>query len=791
MDYGQLLSIDRGPLLYHIRSDLEAIACSVKSLNGAMFGDKEPDDPTLAWRFPSKFCSRSAGAAYVLFCMFYHGYKAEQSLVEAARWLRISAENGFTLAIAMCAKWNHRFGIGLSPQLEHDWLVLSAQNGSKPAMSTLRTKDPLGYMEARSHYKTRFWALCHGLSNDFISQLHSFNPHTFLTDKDPSSAFTEMHDNLVHCAALVGSETLAKYCLDAGSVDIDAVNLRGETAFFLSCKSGHPKIVNLLLSRGANPRVCNQFGENALHWLESFEDEDVAMYTADFIRRGLDIHEQSRLDETFTDGTAREYLHRYVPGTPLHRAVAAGNALLAAVLIHHGADPSYGTKGYTPLCHALRNHDQHLISQLFDYPMSKGVNDTLPTSSGDVVWTFFSRVIRPQSRCMLLQYIHEDYHDVDTGRSIIEDLVNRGARLTAGTCDALYISIARRDRTAAEFLLSHGYGKLSLQTPLSSTGATPMSASPLALATLQLDVQMAEVLLRHGADPESAMIWLAGTSTPEAIPALHLLLKNAWGPEALSFAKLLVSAGANVNSVLPHDPRDIPLARALSQSFFDIASFLISQGARMDPPSPGHHHPRVTGLALLAVNNILDRSLHSIYEFLISHPAADIPLWVRVNAETVFHSLFKTKEIYRRNIDADNIAAIFRVLKTRFPERETLLMRDIRGWTALHHAVFNANLVGVKLLLEAGCDPKAEIRRERERVWEFAKGLVTDEVTVQEAYEMAWEELESNEGMSAVGMAREGVFEEVPLPVRDDPEEMEESLGRRKEIHHLLVGWEV
>lgn len=318
-----------------------------------------------------------------------------------------------------------------------------------------------------------------------------------------------------------------------------------------------------------------------------------------------------------------------------------------------------------------------------------------------------------------------------------------------------------------------------------------MSASPLALATLQLDVQMAEVLLRHGADPESAMIWLAGTSTPEAIPALHLLLKNAWGPEALSFAKLLVSAGANVNSVLPHDPRDIPLARALSQSFFDIASFLISQGARMDPPSPGHHHPRVTGLALLAVNNILDRSLHSIYEFLISHPAADIPLWVRVNAETVFHSLFKTKEIYRRNIDADNIAAIFRVLKTRFPERETLLIRDIKGWTALHHAVFNANLVGVKLLLEAGCDPKAEIRRERERVWEFAKGLVTDEVTVQEAYEMAWEELESNEGMSAVGMAREGVFEEVPLPVRDDPEEMEESLGRRKEIHHLLVGWEV
>ncbi|KAK4158968.1 ankyrin repeat-containing domain protein [Cladorrhinum sp. PSN259] len=542
-------------------------------------------------------------------------------------------------------------------------------------MSTLRTKDPGAFMEARSYYKTRFWAFCHGLTNDFISQLQVSDWQRFSADKDPRSGFTRLRDNLLHCAALVGSETVARYCLDAGNVDINAVNLRGETALFLSCKSGHSHIVKLLLARGANPCVCNCVSENVLHWLESFEDEDVAIYAAEFVRSGVNILQQSQLDEMFMENIAREYFHRYVPGTH----------------------------------------------------------------------------------------------------------------------DALHIAILRWDHITADFLLSHGYGKLSLQTPISSTRvAKPMSMFPLALATLHQDVQMANILLSHGADPESPMIWLAGTSSPQAIPALHLLLKTAWGAEAFSLAKLLVCFGANVNSVLPHDPRETPLSRALSERYFDIASFLISQGTYLNPPTPGHH-PQITGLALFAVNNILDRSLYSIYEFLIPHPDTDIPFWVRVNVETVFHSLFKTKEVYRRNLDADNIGAIFRMLRRRFPERESLMIRDIRGWTALHHAVFNANLAGVRILLEAGFDVKMAIRREKEKVWELVKGWVVgrdDGVQVEEVYGEIWEEWGFYEGMSAMEMARKEIFEEVPLPVRDDPEEMGEFLERRREIGRLFIGWE-
>lgn len=780
-----------GPLLVHIRSDLEAIASKREPTSGSTAPDQAVDDATLAWRFPVKFCSRAAGAAYSLFCMHYCGYEVEQSFAEAARWLRLSAENGYTLAMALCAKLNRKLRIGLPQSLERSWLVLSAQNGSKPAMSALRDQDPAAYAEARRHYKGRFWASCHGLSHQFISELQQLPGVSVpCQGKDPRSSFTKHADNLLHCAAMVGAEPVVRYCLDVGRVDVDAVNSRGETAFFLSCKSGHAEIAGLLLSRGADPCVCNQFGEHALHWLESFEEEDVAAHAADFVRRGLNIHQQSQLDESFMDGTAREYFHRHVQGTPLHRAVEAGNPLLVGILVHLGADPSYGACGYTPLCHALRNHDQEMIGQLFDYPMSKGINDVLPSSKSNNVWSFTSRAIRTRGRSVLLHYIHDGYHDVHTAHSILDNLLRRGASVTAGTYDTFYLALTRRDHAAVEFLLSRGYGNPSLQMTTSSPASSvPRSVSALAMAAGDLDVKMAEILLGHGADPESPIIWLAGTDSPQAIPALHVLLRSAWGPQAIPFARALIHAGANVNSVLRHDTRENPLSRALAQSCFDMASFLASHGARIDPPVPGVY-PQPTGLGLLAVCNMLDWSMYRAYEFLVAHPQADLPLWVRLDAETVFHSLFKTTEMLRRHIDPDNIGAIFRVLRRRFPRLETLLIRDLRGWTALHHAVFTANLAGVRLLLEAGCDPRMQIMREPGRIWQYARGCMVgrdSEFTVEDAYECSWEELELHEGQSAVDMARNGIFDEIPVPVRDDPGEMDEFLHRRKQITSLLT----
>ncbi|KAK0616378.1 hypothetical protein B0T14DRAFT_497638 [Immersiella caudata] len=789
LDVDKFCSRGMGPLLGQTRSDLEKIASTREPISNSTLPD-QGSDARLAWRFPAKFCSRAAGAAYSLFRMHYYGYGVEESPTEAARWLRLSAENGYTLAMALCAKLNHRLRIGLPEPLVRAWLVLNAQNGSKPAMSALRARDALAYAEARSHYKARFWASCHGLSDQLISELQSPEASVSCQGKAPQASYTKYADNLLHCAAMIGAEAVVRYCLGAGCVDIDAANSRGETAFFLSCKSGHGRVASLLLTSGADPCVCNQFGENALHWLESFEDEDVAGYAADFVRRGLNIHQQSELDESFMDDTAREYWHRHVRGTPLHRAVEAGNSLLVGILVHLGADPTCGACGYTPLCHAVRNHDQDMIQQLFDYPMSKGINHILSSRNSSDAWTFISRAIRPRGRDLLLHYIHDEYHDVHTAHTVLNGLVQRGASLVAGTYDAFYLAITRRDHAAVDFILSCGHGNHSLQLKASAASAVAVSTSPLAMAAGDLDVKMAEILLRHGADPESPAVWLAGTDSPETIPALHMLMRHAWGANAIPFARALINAGANVNSVLRHDPRENPLSRALTQSCLDMASFLVSQGARIDPPVPGGEYAPPTGLELFAICNTLDRSMYSAYELLATHPQAELPLWVRLDAVTVFHSLFKAKEMRRRHIDQDNIAAIFRVLRRRFPKLETLLIRDLSGWTALHHAVFTANLVGVRLLLEAGCDPMMQIRREPRRVWQYARGWMVGrdaDFTVEDAYKTCWEDLELHEGRSAVDMASNGIYDEIPLPVRDDPDELDEFLNRRRQITSLLT----
>ncbi|KAK0725097.1 ankyrin repeat-containing domain protein [Lasiosphaeris hirsuta] len=793
----------RGLLNSRVRPDLQVAArAQTAGRTGLPPASPQMGDPTLPWRFPSKFSSRPAGATYALFCMYFfghghgHGHDAERpSAAEAGRWLRLSAESGHTLAMALCARLNKQLGIGLPAAVEHSWLMLSAQNGSRPAMAALRNKDARGYVESRDIYKTRFWGLCHGLSEQLISDLLAMGAKFASSHgRNPRSSLSDHGDNLLHCAALMGSEAIVRHLLDAHGADVNAVNSRGETAFLLACKSGHGAVVDLLLDRGADATICNAYGDNALHWLDSFEHDAIAHYAADFVRRGLDINKVSRLDDSFADPIARRYLHRLVGGTPLHRAVEVGNMLLVDALLRLGADACHGDRGLTPVCRALKNHNADMARQLFSRPMSKDINTTIPNVDGTAAFTFLSRPIIDKKDAVLLHYIHDAYSHDDATKDIMAWLVRRGAKLAGGSHDALYLAVSRMDSSAAEFLLSAGYGNLTSQITLDDQ----LTATPLALAVMKGDARMVRTLLHHGADPESSMMRFPGIE-PEEFPALWLCVKDGCEANSLAVAAALIAAGANVNRAVQHDNRESPLSRALAQSHFDMSRLLIEHGAQVDhppPTPPPSFKPPVTVLKLLSSTNILDRGLYRAYEFLLAHPGADLPLWTVVGWETVFHSIFKTKEIRRRNIDPDNLGAIFHMVRRRFPNLSTLAARDIQGWTPLHHAVFYANTVGVRLLLSAGCDPRDQIVRDRKRVRAavrmlFHANLVEyTEADVREMHEHLDEDVvHSHEGRSALDMARDDIFDEIPPSVRDVPDEYDEFVERRRDIKSLLASW--
>ncbi|KAK5465310.1 hypothetical protein LTS15_001873 [Exophiala xenobiotica] len=98
----------------------------------------------------------------------------------------------------------------------------------------------------------------------------------------PSSGKTNSEDlrmkvisqgnTLLHCAALHGQLKAIEYLIESVGVDVNVVNDRRETALMIACRWGHYDAVRLLLDNEADASIENSYGENGLHWLNSFAE---------------------------------------------------------------------------------------------------------------------------------------------------------------------------------------------------------------------------------------------------------------------------------------------------------------------------------------------------------------------------------------------------------------------------------------------------------------------------------------------------------------------------------------
>ena len=144
--------------------------------------------------------------------------------------------------------------------------------------------------------------------------------------------------NKLHSAAQRGSEGMVWALLASRSIDIDQGEPKGYTPLFVAVANGHPHIVSILLSKGANTSVVADNGMTALHV--------AAKYAA-----RLDITKMLLAAGADTNVTAA------VCGTPLHVAAEEGNCEVMRVLIAAGAniDARMSGDGATPLCLAASN----------------------------------------------------------------------------------------------------------------------------------------------------------------------------------------------------------------------------------------------------------------------------------------------------------------------------------------------------------------------------------------------------------------------------------------------------
>jgi ankyrin repeat protein len=154
----------------------------------------------------------------------------------------------------------------------------------------------------------------------------------------------------LHVAIEAKKVAVARLLIELGA-DVNAEDYRRTRALHYAAGLGLTTLVEILLTRGADPRAVNTFGATALHEIASGGGTAPARDQIRLVRRL--IAAGAEVDATENGGR-----------TPLWYAAACGKVEVAEVLLDAGADPSKragGTQG-TPKDAAIGNPVAKLLA---------------------------------------------------------------------------------------------------------------------------------------------------------------------------------------------------------------------------------------------------------------------------------------------------------------------------------------------------------------------------------------------------------------------------------------------
>ena len=169
----------------------------------------------------------------------------------------------------------------------------------------------------------------------------SFVMKLLLAGVDPNQADAQRNTAL-HKAIMEESEKVAMLLIEHPQMDVNALNLAGETPVMLAALRGHLPWVQALVRRGA---LINEAGFTALHYACSGPDNGVSAWL---------ITQGAELDARSPNGS-----------TPLMLAAGYGSPDSVDVLLQAGADPSLlNDKGLSAADFALRSGRPELARRI-------------------------------------------------------------------------------------------------------------------------------------------------------------------------------------------------------------------------------------------------------------------------------------------------------------------------------------------------------------------------------------------------------------------------------------------
>ncbi|XP_014231509.1 ankyrin-1-like [Trichogramma pretiosum] len=310
--------------------------------------------------------------------------------------------------------------------------------------------------------------------------------------------------------------------------------------------NGDKRGVEFMLRRGDDPNAVNRWGDTPLHVVcrRDGDDDDSAKMLFELSR---DVYRPIKIDAQNDN-----------EDTPLHLALRFDNSRLAELLLRKGASPNAVNQwGQTPL-HVIcsRQYTADDLAELFfrtSEEMGRPVQVNAQTMLGDSP----------------LHLALDKGH-----KRLAESLLRRGADPSAVNANgetALHV-VARSwhagaDEFAKKLFLEIRQDRVRRQM---IDQRDTQGNTPLHLALIHGNVRTAELLLRHGANPNLTN-WISGSA------ALHMICRQD-GPEDDSLLRLLSEFSQERYRPLRIDVQDVygdtPLSRAMRYDNRQLVDFL-------------------------------------------------------------------------------------------------------------------------------------------------------------------------------------------------------------------------